>query len=204
MKADAPAAKAEAPAAKADAPAGKPAPRPAKAPPPPDPRAVAAKDKADKIKADIEGALGSGVVADTGAAKDVPLLRIEPKYWAKAFEYLKSAPEYACDYIELFSGTDLIDKGVIEVTVYIQSMQRGHYLNIKTHTPRDDARLPSLVPIFAGVNWEEREVYDLLGVTFDGHPDLRRIMMWDGWNGWPLRKDYNDFDNIPTRGGDPV
>ena len=61
-------------------------------------------------------------------------------------------------------------------------------------TPREEATVPSITPIFAGFNWEEREIFDLLGVTFTGHPDLRRIMLEDEWQGHPLRKDYVVMD----------
>ena len=201
--ADKPAADKPAAAAKPTA-AAKPAAaaRPAKAPAPPDPRTVAATAAADQIKESLERALGSGVVEETGASKDVPQLAIVREKWLAAVRFLRDDPMHAYNYIEAFAGTDYKDKGYIEVVLYVHSTTHNRFISLKVRTPRDNARVDSLTGLFPGVNWEEREVYDLLGVTFDGHPDLRRIMMWDGWNGHPLRKDYSPFENMPTRGGE--
>ena len=198
-----PAAAPEAPAAKAAPAAAKatlttkaaPAAKPAKPAPPPDPRAEAASRAAAEVRTALEAALGEGVVEETGVSRDVPIVRIAAARWRDAVRFLRDSPDCAYDYVELFAGTDY--KDYIEVVMYLCSTGRGAFLNVKTRTPRDDARLPSLVELFPGVDWEEREVYDLLGVFFEGHPDLRRIMMWDGWNGHPLRKDYSDFENVP-------
>ena len=176
--------------------------KPVKAPPPPDPRAVAAAAAAEQIKASLERALGPGVVDEVGASKDVPQLLIANAKWLAAVRFLRDDPEHAYNYVELFAGTDYLDKGYIEVVMYVQSTTHDRFVNLKVRTPRDNARVDSLTGLYPGVNWEEREVYDLLGVTFTGHPDLRRIMMWEGWNGYPLRKDYSPFENIPVKGGD--
>jgi NADH-quinone oxidoreductase subunit C len=63
---------------------------------------------------------------------------------------------------------------------------------LKTRIPRDDAHLNSLCEVWPAANWQEREVFDLFGVVFDGHPDLRRILLPEDWVGFPLRKDYED------------
>lgn len=90
------------------------------------------------------------------------------------------------------AGTDYSD--YIEIVIYVQSTALGHFFCLKTRTGRENAEVPSLVSSHPGVNWEEREIYDLLGVTFTNHPDLRRIMMWDEFKGHPLRKDYSEWD----------
>jgi NADH-quinone oxidoreductase subunit C len=63
---------------------------------------------------------------------------------------------------------------------------------LKTRVPRDDAHLSSLCEVWPAANWQEREVFDLFGIVFDGHPDLRRILLPEDWVGFPLRKDYED------------
>jgi NADH-quinone oxidoreductase subunit C len=77
-----------------------------------------------------------------------------------------------------------------EVVYQLFSIPNKNYLRLKVKLSGDDARVDSLVPIWAGANFFEREVYDLFGVRFDEHPNLTRIMMPDNWDGYPLRKDY--------------
>jgi hypothetical protein len=62
---------------------------------------------------------------------------------------------------------------------------------VKVDMPREaEPSVPSLTPLYPGADWQEREVYDLFGIRFEGHPNLRRILLWEGYPGWPLRKDY--------------
>lgn len=82
------------------------------------------------------------------------------------------------------------DEGTIEVLYILRSMQRNHRVRVALSTPDDAAVLPSVVDIFPTANFHEREVYDMFGVVFEGHPDLRRILMPDDWVGHPHRKDY--------------
>ena len=76
------------------------------------------------------------------------------------------------------------------ISYHLYSMLHNRFLRLKVYLPNEDPRVPSVTPVFPSANWSEREVYDLFGVVFDGHPDLRRILMPDGWDGHPLRKDY--------------
>ena len=69
---------------------------------------------------------------------------------------------------------------------------------LKTRVPREDARIASLVDVWPAANWQEREVFDMFGIVFEGHPDLRRILLPEDWVGYPLRKDYED-DRIIRR-----
>lgn len=180
----------------------RPAPKPAKPPAPPDPREEAARTEAEAVKTAIEKAIGADVVEEMGASKTVPILRIRREKWLEAVRFLRDDPDHLFNYAELFTGADYPD--YLEVVLYLQSIAHGRLLSVKTRAPRDDAEVPSLTPLYPGVNWEEREVYDLLGVRFAGHPDLRRIMLADDWNGYPLRKDYSDFENVSKRGGEPL
>lgn len=174
--------------------------RPAKAPAPPDPRVIEATAYAESLKAEIEKACGAGVIAEISATKSLPVLRVEQDAWYAVVKFLKEDPEQQFLYIRVFAGTDY--KDYIEVIFEVHSFVRGRRIRLKTRTPRDPATLESLTPLFAGLNWEEREAYDLLGIHFTGHPDLRRIMMWEEWNGHPLRKDFSEFENAPHSGGD--
>ena len=76
-----------------------------------------------------------------------------------------------------------------DVVWILYSFQRNERIRVKTHIA-DGENLPSSVPIWTTCNWLEREVYDMFGIKFDGHPDLKRILLPEGWKGYPLRKDY--------------
>ena len=199
-----PAAAAEKPAA-ADKPKVKPAPKavaadgapakkapPKKEDPPPDPRAIAAKELADQVKATIEASLGQDVVEEAAAAKYRPMLRIRKDKWPTVVALLKEHEAWRLNYLEMMAGTDYPD--YLEVVIFLCSTDLKHEILLKTRTDRENAEIPSLYSVHPGVNWEEREIYDLLGITFTNHPDLRRIMMWEGFKGHPLRKDYTPWE----------
>jgi NADH-quinone oxidoreductase subunit C len=94
--------------------------------------------------------------------------------------------------------------GFLEAVYHLYSMSKKHgpvILRMRTGNRTDQARLPSLTPVWRGCEFQEREIYDLYGIVFDGHPDLRRILMWDGFADFPMRRDYvepDDFEYEPT------
>jgi NADH-quinone oxidoreductase subunit C len=94
--------------------------------------------------------------------------------------------------------------GYLEVVYHLYSMELQHgplILRLRTANRSDDARVPSLTPVWRGAEFQEREAYDLYGITFEGHSDLRRILMWDGFRDFPMRKDYvepDDYEYEPT------
>jgi NADH-quinone oxidoreductase subunit C len=94
--------------------------------------------------------------------------------------------------------------GYLEVVYHLFSMSLKHgpvIIRMRTPDRTGDARLPSLTSIWRGAEYQEREVYDLYGVQFEGHPDLRRILMWEGFKDYPMRKDYvepDDYEYEPT------
>jgi len=77
-----------------------------------------------------------------------------------------------------------------EVVYHLLSLERRERLRVKTRVPGHEPVLPTAVPLFRGANWFERELWDLFGIRFEGHPDFTRILMPDDWEGHPLRKDY--------------
>jgi len=76
------------------------------------------------------------------------------------------------------------------VIYHLRGVANGQDLRIKTDVSEEKSELPSVLPIWRTANWHEREVYDLMGIRFSGHPDLRRILMWEGYPYHPLRKDF--------------
>jgi NADH-quinone oxidoreductase subunit C len=104
---------------------------------------------------------------------------------------LRDDPELPLDFLSDVSCTDWPGREPrIWMAYHLASWERAHRLRIKVGVPGDDLRVPTAVGVFPAADWQEREVYDFFGVTFDGHPDLRRILMPEEWEGHPLRKDH--------------
>jgi NADH-quinone oxidoreductase subunit C len=103
--------------------------------------------------------------------------------------HLRDDPELDFRYLIGVCGVDRLDH--FEVVYQLQSLSRNHTATLKT-LARDhlDPQVPSLTPVWQGAQLQEREVFDLMGIRFEGHPDLRRIFLWDGFPGYPLRKDW--------------
>ncbi len=100
--------------------------------------------------------------------------------------------ELGYDYLVSLTGVDYLPEGKMETVYHLCRSTGGSPLVIKVQVPREQAVVPSLVPIYPGAELQEREVWDLLGIRFEGHPDLRRILLWEGFYGHPLRKDWRE------------
>lgn len=105
------------------------------------------------------------------------------------FEWLRHDPDAAMDTLEFSTCVDN-PPDRLTLVYYLYSYQKGHRLCIKVDLPRENPSVPTLCQLWQNADWNEREIYDLFGVVFVGHPDLRRIMMPEDWEGYPLRKDY--------------
>ena len=105
---------------------------------------------------------------------------------------------------EIEQTTERKVPGYLEVVHHLYSMQLKHgplTIRLRTENRTDQNHVPSLTPIWRGAEFQEREAYDLYGIVFDGHPDLRRILMWDEFKDYPMRKDYvepDDYEYEPT------
>lgn len=109
--------------------------------------------------------------------------------------FLKENEKYRMDYVSCLTGVDYLAEGYLESVAWLFSVERKHGpICLKVRAPRNNPRVPSLTPIYRGAEFQERESYDLLGIIYEGHPDLRRILMWDEFEGHPLRKDYIQED----------
>lgn len=105
--------------------------------------------------------------------------------------YLHEDPEIRMDYLADLCGVDYPEREFrFEVVYNLYSIKYHHGIRIKALIPANDPSVDSVVPIWSGANWHEREACDMFGIAFNGHPDLRRILMPEDWEGYPLRKDY--------------
>ena len=104
-------------------------------------------------------------------------------------EFLKNSPEFDFNYLNYITAVDYFD--YFELVYQLTSLSHNHSVVVKTRCyNRDNPAVPSVVRLWRGADLQEREVYDLMGIRFDGHPNMKRIVLWDGFQGHPLRKDY--------------
>ena len=104
-------------------------------------------------------------------------------------QFLRDTPNLDFDYLNCLVGTDYVD--YIEVVYILESYQHNHRISLKARSyDRENPVLPSVVGLWRGADYQEREVFDLLGVTFTGHPSLKHIFLWEGFEGHPLRRDF--------------
>ncbi|MBD3920773.1 NADH-quinone oxidoreductase subunit C [Paenibacillus sp. PR3] len=122
----------------------------------------------------------------------MPTLVIRPPYLRRIAELFHAHESLGCTYLRNVSGVDY--ETHMEVVYYMVNMTSGQRYALKARADRSNPALDSVTPVWETANWNEREIYDLLGIHFHGHPDLRRIMMPDDWIGHPLRKDYEPLD----------
>ena len=116
---------------------------------------------------------------------------IDPARLVEAARHIKDGLGY--DYLSNACAVDYIKDGQVEMVYHAYSTKKGGgALVFKARTPRDNALLPSLVSVWPGADFQEREAYDLYGVKFEGHPNLKRILMWEGFHGHPMRKDWHE------------
>ena len=111
---------------------------------------------------------------------------------AEVLRWLKETPGQQYNYLVDVTAVEYRDpERPLEVVYELFSLERRAPLRVKAELAKDRLEIDSVVPIWAGANWLEREVYDMFGVSFRGHPDLRRILMWETYaEGYPLRKDF--------------
>jgi NADH-quinone oxidoreductase subunit C len=121
-------------------------------------------------------------------------LRIHPDDLFLVCQRLYQDPKTYLDQFDQLSSITAIDNGpdagTLEIAYNLYSIPFNLHVMLKISMPRDNAEVVSLVPIWRTANWHEREVFDMFGVTFRNHPDLRRILLPADWEGHPLRKDY--------------
>ena len=116
-------------------------------------------------------------------------LVVDREFVLPVASYLKGAPGLDFDYLTAITAVDYYD--YFEVVYQLTSLRHNHSLVVKTRCyNRANPVIPSVVGLWRGADFQEREIYDLMGISFDGHPNLRRIVLWEGFEGHPLRKDY--------------
>jgi NADH-quinone oxidoreductase subunit C len=137
-------------------------------------------------------------VAPPSETKGDPFLLVKRERIVEVCRFLKVTPGLQFDFCEDLTALDFPQKNAIEVVYHLMSLvdrgtgQPARTVKLKVSTDRANPEVPSVNPVWRTADWFEREVYDLFGVIFTGHPDLRRVLLPDDWIGHPLRKDYQE------------
>jgi NADH-quinone oxidoreductase subunit C len=145
----------------------------------------------------VRAELGDEAVVDTSYSREQATLQVAPERVHDVIAYLREADEpwdrlmsvHGCDYLP--------EEPRLGIHYELLSMERVDRLRVKTRLGVDDPHVPTIVDLFAGADFHEREVFDMFGVRFDGHPDMRRLLMPEDYEGYPQRRDF-------PLGGEPV
>lgn len=138
------------------------------------------------VMSSLPPALSEGVIAVKSG--ETPELLVKADRLVEICEYLKSAPELGFNYLVNLTAVDWMN--YFELVYHLHSIRHGRMVVLKARVDRDNPVVPSVAGVWDAANFQEREVFDLFGIRFDGHPDLRRILLYDEFAGHPLRKDY--------------
>jgi NADH-quinone oxidoreductase subunit C len=118
---------------------------------------------------------------------------------------LRDRPDFGFAFLAELTAVDVFPREPrFELTYLLVSIEHRQRLRIKVRLPGNDARIATVSHLWPAANWLEREVWDLFGVVFDGHPDPRRLLMPEDWEGFPLRKDYPVQINMKPRASEPL
>jgi len=129
-----------------------------------------------------------------------PRVHIDAPSWREVAEFGFRDANVKLDWLANLSGVDYVADNKMCCVYDLWSFDHRHSIAIKVFTPREAPSIPSVVDLWSAADWHEREAFDMFGIDFPGHPDLRRILCADDWEGFPLRKDYQfprEYHGIP-------
>jgi len=161
-----------------------------------------AQDVHARFKAQFGDAVG-----ELGEAKIDPFVTVKAGKIVEICRFAKAEAGLEFDYCEDITGIDWPARSLIEIVYHLYSLQQRHQIVLKVEADRGQPSVPSVEGVWKAANWLEREIYDMLGVDFVGHPDMRRILLPDDWVGHPLRKDYQEaggYHGVTNTRPDPL
>lgn len=141
----------------------------------------------DAAKTLVAERFATAQVKDPPGAGRAMTVTVSPDLWVSFAQFVRDT--LGCRFFSFLTAVDWKADG-LEVVVRVDNLEAPVSVTMKTRLGAGVSACPSLVPIYAGADWMERECYDMFGIRFDGHPDLRRILLDDDWEGYPLLKSY--------------
>jgi NADH-quinone oxidoreductase subunit C len=141
----------------------------------------------DRLSAKFGTVPDAGIESKLDAPAD-PHIAAAPAHLKEIALFLRDDEELLFEHCSCLSGVDL--KGKFAVIYHLASLTKKHKIIVRVEVPAENPSVPSVESVWKTANWHEREAFDMFGIVFTGHPDLRRILMPYDWEGHPLRKDY--------------
>jgi NADH-quinone oxidoreductase subunit C len=154
----------------------------------------------EQLAAAIRDRFGPKILAEFVQDKH-PRVHINAQDWRELAQFLLNEPAIKLDWLANLSGVDYVADEKMCVVYDLWSFDHRHSFAVKVYTPRANPSVPSVSDLWPAADWHEREAYDMFGIDFPGHPDLRRILCAEDWEGFPLRKDYvfpREYHGIPA------
>ena len=133
------------------------------------------------------GVTGAGGTGPRVSAAETITMDVPRQDWLAALAFARDVA--GCDFFDWLTAVDELDQG-FAVVVHLYSIESGQHMLVRTLVPREDPLLPSATGLFGGAGWAERETHEMFGVVFDGHPGLTPLLLPEGFEGHPLRKDF--------------
>ena len=146
---------------------------------------------ADALRIELVAVLPRATLVPAETVRGEVVVVVDREAAAETLRTLRDHPTLRFDMLSDLTAVDYVDREPRFAVVYqLYSVSQNHRLRVKVPVPGDDPSLPSAVALWKSANWAERETFDMFGIRFVGHPDLRRILMYPEFVGYPLRKDY--------------
>jgi NADH-quinone oxidoreductase subunit C len=131
------------------------------------------------------------IVQDVVVFRGETTLVVDSQHIVEAARFLRETEGLEYNFLSDMTAVDYYPQEPrFAVCYHIYSFAYNRRLRLKAYLPGDEPTIASLIPVYPAANWEEREAFDMMGIIFEGHPDLRRVLMPDDWDGYPQRKDY--------------
>jgi len=146
---------------------------------------------ADALRAELAAVLPRATLVPAETVRGEVAIVVDREAAAQTLRTLRDHPTLRFEMLSDLTAVDYVGREPRFAVVYqLYSVSQNHQLRVKVPVPEDDPSVPSAVPLWKSANWAERETFDMFGIRFVGHPDLRRILMYPEFVGYPLRKDY--------------
>jgi NADH-quinone oxidoreductase subunit C len=146
-----------------------------------------------EIKSTVTEKFGEGIILSENNTYEQPQLTISAEKIVEVCFFLRDTDQLYFDYMTCLSGMDNgVEKKTMEVIYHLYSIPYNHSLVLKVELEREHPEVPTVSNVWRTADWHEREAYDMFGIKFTNHSDLRRILLPADWEGFPLRKDYQE------------